>query len=61
MSLSTPSPPLPTILGAPPPPPTFGQQTQAQQKPKKASMQPTFIGAQAQPQGDIGTKTLLGQ
>lgn len=55
------APPLPTIGAAPAPPPMFGADPNSTGKPKKKSMQPTFLGTGATPQaGQLGQKTLLG-
>lgn len=58
------TPPLPVPPGAPAPPPLFGQDqgTSPGQKPKRQAFQPTFLGDDTRPsQGQLGSKTLLGQ
>lgn len=62
MSFDSPSPQLPAVGTAPPPPPLFGADpNNSGSKPKKKSMQPTFLGNGTTPtQGQLGQKTLLG-
>lgn len=61
MSFDTEKPQLPAVSSAPPPPPLFGADPNSSSKPKKKSMQPTFLGNGTAPtQGQLGQKTLLG-
>ena len=60
---SAPTPALPTLPTAPTPPPMFGARQPGQKKkPKPKSMQPTFLGSEAQANpANTGQKQLLGQ
>lgn len=54
-------PALPVLPTAPAQPPAFGSSPIPKRKGAQ-SMQPSFLGTQAQPgQGQLGSKTLLGQ
>lgn len=61
MSFNLPSPALPAVPAAPAPPPMFGAQQQAGQKPQAKASQPTFLGAIGANPANTGQKTLLGQ
>lgn len=62
-SSSSPPPPMAPI--APQAPPVFGQSTESSpigSKPKRASMNPTFLGAaDSAAASQLGQKTLMGQ
>lgn len=59
MSFSAPTPSVPAAPAAPSPAPIYGEKP-VQGKPKRKSMQTSFLGTGDIPQQNAGTKTLLG-
>lgn len=61
MSFDAPELKLPAVPNAPAPPPLLGA-NQTKKKPQAKSMQPSFLGTQAEAgTANVSNKTLLGQ